>query len=216
MQNKIYLRPDVENMVGLSRSTLYAMIAQGTFAADASLIEADANKQNSTLKEDWDASTINPEDAPRAVKEYLDVLDHEAFGAASEVEPKFTSHSDPSSQWTAARKGPAFFAYSTNYLIDTDYSVIVDVEPSRSILSAEFGASRTMLDRVKDRFDLQPERLIADTAYTAQQKTSAGWLSAVSRRIFQCSPVAKMEPGLGSTSNGTLRTFNMFVQKANH
>ncbi|MFT4960282.1 MAG: hypothetical protein ACI92Z_001363 [Paracoccaceae bacterium] len=28
-----------------------------------------------------------------------------AFGAASEVEPKFTSHSDPASQWTAARKG---------------------------------------------------------------------------------------------------------------
>lgn len=68
------------------------------FAADASLIEADANKQNSTPKEEWDASTRNPEDAPRAVKEYLDVLDHEAFGAASKVKPKFTSHSDPSSQ----------------------------------------------------------------------------------------------------------------------
>ena len=34
------------------------------------------------------------------MKEYLDVLDDTAFGAASEVEPKFTSHSDPSSQWT--------------------------------------------------------------------------------------------------------------------
>ena len=43
--------------------------------------------------------------------------------------------------------------------------MIVDVEPSRSILSAEVGASRTMLDRVKNRFDLQPESLIADTAY---------------------------------------------------
>lgn len=31
MQNKIYRRPDVETMVGLSRSTLYAMIAEGTF-----------------------------------------------------------------------------------------------------------------------------------------------------------------------------------------
>ena len=158
----------------VARCIADGLVSGQRFAADASLIEADANKQNSTPKEDWDASTINPEDAPRAVREYLDVLDDAAFGAATTVEPKFTSHSDPSSQWTAARKGPAFFAYSTNYLIDTDYSVIVDVEPSRSILSAEVGASRTMLDRVKDRFDLQPERLIADTAYGSAK--NLGWL----------------------------------------
>ena len=123
-------------------------------AADASLIEADANKQNSTPKEDWDHSAIDPNDAPRAVKEYLDVLDDAAFGAASEVEPKFTSHSDPASQWTAARKGPAFFSYSTNYLIDTDHSVIVDVEGTRSIRQAEVGSVRTMLDRIKDSMTL--------------------------------------------------------------
>ncbi|SDG44388.1 hypothetical protein SAMN04488117_1212 [Celeribacter baekdonensis] len=64
----------------------------------------------------------------RAVREYLDTLDDAAFGAASDVQPKFTSHSDPASQWTAARKGPAFFSYSDNYLIDTDHGVILDVE----------------------------------------------------------------------------------------
>ena len=93
------------------------------------------------------------------------MLDDAAFGSASEVEPKFTSHSDPASQWTAARKGPAFFAYSDNYLIDTDHSVIVDVEATRSIRQAEVGSTCTMLDRVKVRFGLDPERLIADTAY---------------------------------------------------
>ena len=62
-------------------------------AVDASLIEADANKQNSTPKEEWDASTINPADAGRAVREYLDTLDDTAFGAASDVQPKFTPHS---------------------------------------------------------------------------------------------------------------------------
>ncbi|MFD0908592.1 helix-turn-helix transcriptional regulator [Ruegeria arenilitoris] len=31
MQDKIYRRPDVESLVGLSRSTLYAMIAEGAF-----------------------------------------------------------------------------------------------------------------------------------------------------------------------------------------
>lgn len=87
------------------------------------MIETDGNKQNSTLKEDWDHSAIDP----CAVREYLDVLDDAACGAASEVQPKFTSHCDPASQWTAARKGPAFFNYSTNYLIDTDHSIIVDV-----------------------------------------------------------------------------------------
>ncbi len=74
------------------------LVSGQRFAADASLIEADANKQNSTSKNDWDSSTINPDDAPRAVREYLDVLDDAAFGAATPVEPKFTSHSDPSSQ----------------------------------------------------------------------------------------------------------------------
>jgi hypothetical protein len=142
-------------------------------AADASPIEADANRQNATPEEDWDTSAINPDDATRAVREYLDVLDDAAFGAATIVEPKFTSHSDPSSQWTA-RKGPAFFDYSTNYLIDTDPAVIVDIEATRSILQSEVGSVRTMLDRVKCKFDLDPERIIADTAYGAGPML--GWL----------------------------------------
>ena len=55
----------------LFETTVARCIADGLvsglrFAADASLIEADANKQNSTPKEDWDTSTIKPEDAPRA------------------------------------------------------------------------------------------------------------------------------------------------------
>jgi transposase len=124
---------DSELLRHLFETTVARCIAEGLvsgqcMAVDASLIEADANKQNSTPKEDWDVSQIDPADAPRAVREYLDTLDEAAFGAASEVQPKFTSHSDAASQWTAARKGPAFFSYSDNYLIDTDHGVIVDVE----------------------------------------------------------------------------------------
>jgi len=99
------------------------------------------------------------------VLEYLAALDDAAFGAASEVKPKFTSHSDPAAQWTGANKGPAFFAYATNYLIDTDNAVIIDVETTRAIRQAEVGAARTMIDRTMDRFDLYLERLIADSAY---------------------------------------------------
>ena len=55
------------------------------FAVDASLISADVQKQNSSNPEDWAVRETDPNDAPRAVREYLDVLDDEAFGAASEV-----------------------------------------------------------------------------------------------------------------------------------
>jgi transposase len=82
----------------VARCIADGLVSGQRLAADASLIEADANKQNSTPKEDWDHSAIDPADAPRAVKEYLDVLDDAAFGAASPVVPKFTSHSDPASQ----------------------------------------------------------------------------------------------------------------------
>ena len=169
----------------VARCITEGLVSGQRMAIDASLIEADANKQNSTPKEEWDAATIDPTDAPRAVREYLNTLDEAAFGAASEVQPKFTSHSDPASQWTAARKGPAFFSYSDNYLIDTDHGVIVDVEATRSIRQAEVGSTKTMLKRVKERFDLHPERLIADTAYGTGPLL--GWL--VDRKIAPHIPV---------------------------
>ena len=141
------------------------LVSGQRFAVDASLIAADANRQNSSSKADWEVDKIDAEDAPRAVREYLATLDEAAFGAATTVKPKFMSHADPASQWTAARKGPAYFAYSTNYLIDTDNAVILDVEATRSVRQAEVGAARTMIDRVAKSFNLSPERLIADTAY---------------------------------------------------
>lgn len=82
-------------------------------AIDASLIEADANKQNSTPKEEWDAASINPEDAPRAVREYLDTLDEAAFGAASEVQPKFTSIPTPPANGQRHAKAPRSLAIPT-------------------------------------------------------------------------------------------------------
>lgn len=97
----------------------------------------------------------------------LNAMDPAALDAASEVQPEFTSHSDPANQWSAARNGPAFFSYSDDDLIDSDHGVIVDVEATRSIRQAEVGSTKTMLKRVKQKFDLHPERLIADTAYGA-------------------------------------------------
>jgi len=61
------------------------------FAVDASLIAADANKQRSVPGDEWRADAVDP---GRAVREYLETLDDAAFGAATEVKPKFISPSD--------------------------------------------------------------------------------------------------------------------------
>jgi transposase len=136
------------------------------FAVDASLIEADANRQRSIPGVEW-KKQIDPAAASRAVKEYLATLNEAAFGAATDVQPKFVSPSDPAAQWTGALKGPAIFAYADNYLIDVQYGVIVDVEASRAVRQAEVGAARTMIERTEARFGLRPQRLAGDTAYGA-------------------------------------------------
>jgi transposase len=142
------------------------MVGGEGFAVDASLIQADANKQRSIAGQDWRRDR-DPARSSRAVKEYLATLDDTAWGAASDVVPKFVSPSDPAAQWTGAHKGPAFFAYADNYLIDVKFGIIVDVEASRAIRQAEVGAARTMIERTGERFGLKPERLAADTAYGA-------------------------------------------------
>jgi transposase len=134
------------------------------FAVDASLIAADANKCRSTPGAAWNKA-IDPETAQRAVKDYLATLDDPAFGAASDVTPKFISPSDPAAQWTGALRNAAFFAYADNYLIDIKFGIIMDVEASRAIRQAEVGASRTMIERTEARFGITPDWLAADTAY---------------------------------------------------
>ncbi len=149
----------------VARCIAEGMVSGQRMAVDASLIEADANRQYSAPKEEWNVERIDADTAPRAVREYLDTLDEAAFGAASEVQPKFTSFSDPASQWTAARKGPAFFSYSDNYLIDTDHGIIVDVEATPARLSQEIIATKAMLERSAERHDFHPDRLAADGSY---------------------------------------------------
>jgi len=134
------------------------------FAVDASLIVADANKQRSIPGSEWNKAR-DRQGASRAMKEYLATLDDAAFGAASEVTPKFVSPSDPAAQWTGAMRGPAFFAYADNYLIDVKFGVIMDVEATRAIRQAEVGAAKTMIERTEERFDIKPAYLAADTAY---------------------------------------------------
>src|SRR5690606_20042597 len=75
---------------------------------------------------------------------------------------------------TAAPGGPAFYAYSTNYLIDVEAGVIVDVEATRANRIEEVNSTKTMVERVEERFGLKPQRLIGDTAYGTGEML--GWM----------------------------------------
>ena len=103
------------------------------FAVDASIIEAEAG---SKLAMPGDEPHVwqNPAHCKRAVREYLEGLDAETTVATA---PKRISLADPQSSWTAAPSGPAFFAYSTNYLIDVAHGVIVDVEATPAHRTSE-------------------------------------------------------------------------------
>ena len=146
------------------------LVGGESFAVDASLIEADASRQTCVPGADG----LPPETSSRAVEEYLAVLDEAAFGAATPVVPKMLSPSDPASRWTGADGGLAYFAYCTNYLIDLDNAVIVDVEACTAVRQAEVTAAKTMIERTRERFELWPERLAADTGYGSAEMLA--WL----------------------------------------
>jgi transposase len=154
----------------LRRCVREGLVGGEAFAVDASLIRADANRQKGIEG----AKGLLPDVSGRAVDEYLATLDDAAFGAATEVTPKFVSPADPAARWTGAHGGQAFFAYSDNYLIDIDNAIIVDVEATTAIRQAEVLAAKRMIQRSMERFDLYPARLMGDSAYGSAEML--GWL----------------------------------------
>ena len=154
----------------LGRCIQEGLVGGKGFAIDASLIRADANRQKGIEGK----KGLPPDAGGRAVEEYLAVLDDAAFAAATEVPPKFVSPADPAARWTGAHGGQAYFAYSTNYLIDVEHAIIVDVEATTAIRQAEVLAAKRMIERSMDRFDLYPARLMGDSAYGSAEML--GWL----------------------------------------
>ncbi len=154
----------------LQRCIREGLVGGEGFAVDASLIKADANRQNGIEGE----KGLPPQATGRPIEEYLAVLDDAAFGAATEVTPKFVSPADPAARWTGAHGGQAFFAYSTNYLIDVENAIIVDVEATTAIRQAEVLAAKRMIERSMERFDLYPAKLLGDSAYGSAEML--GWL----------------------------------------
>ena len=151
----------------LRRCMAAGLVKGEGFAVDASVVAADASGQRSvpgTASVDWSDERLRT----RAVREYLAALDE------SQAPPKSVSLTDPQARWTCAPGGPAFFAYSTNYLIDVEHGVIVDVEATPSYRSHEVESTKRMIERVEATFALKPERLIGDMAYGGA--TMLAWL----------------------------------------
>jgi transposase len=165
----------------LRRCMTEGLIQGEGFAIDASIIKADANRARNVPASDvvqWRQGT----QCNRAVREYLDALDannpvtedaleevHDTAVASRHISP-----TDPAAQWTAAPGGPAFYAYSTNYLIDLSAGIIMDVEATPAHRTPEVDSTRTMIDRVEQRFDIRPRRLVGDTAYGTA--SLLGWM----------------------------------------
>jgi hypothetical protein len=70
---------------------------------------------------------LDAEAVSRATKEYLATLDKFGIWGRQRCDAEFVSPSDSAAQWTGAIHGPAFFAYSDNYLIDVKSGIIMDV-----------------------------------------------------------------------------------------
>jgi transposase len=140
----------------LKRCMEEGLIGGEGFAVDASVVKADASKQrHHDDDDDWG-------DGSRAINEYLDALEKDG----DKLTPaKKVSQTDPMARWTAAPGGPAYYAYSTNYLVDTEAGIIVDVEATAALHSQEVASTKIMIERVQDRLGLETKRLIGDTAY---------------------------------------------------
>src|ERR1700687_3064572 len=156
------------------------LVGGEAFSVDASLIKADVDKKKRVPGEQpiaWPKA----EEASRAVREYLAALDAAdddekdgggdvggSSGSGSRSKPaKEVSLTDPQAAWVARPGVDPFFAYDANYLIDNKVGIILDAEGTRTNRTVEIAVAQAMVERVKRRFGLRPQRLAGDTAYGA-------------------------------------------------
>jgi transposase len=155
----------------LERCMVERLVGAEGFAIDASVVKADAARASAMPGTAVEQLAYGPAQATRAVREYLEGLEAEG---RPESARRNISVTDPAAEWTCAPGGPAFFAYSTNYLVDVRAGVIVDVEATSAHRIQEVTATQIMIDRVEERFGIKPEYLIGDTAYG--NAATLGWL----------------------------------------
>jgi transposase len=129
------------------------------FAVDGSFVHGDARRDRRVESVE---ALRKAGSSARPVREYLEALD--ADHPAHDGHAKYLSATDPAAAWNT-KEGLGKFGYFTNYLVDTENAVIVDVEATPARLAQEIKATKTMLQRVEGKHQLKPERLAADNAY---------------------------------------------------
>src|SRR6266849_6356260 len=124
----------------LERCVREGLVGIEGFAIDASLVKADANRQRGVpgTEADWSGG----QSISRPVREYLAALDQSELEKST---PKNISLTDPAAQWSAAW-GPAFYAYSANYLIDIAAGIVVDVEATPAHKTDEINATKKQIE----------------------------------------------------------------------
>ena len=175
------------------------LVGGEALSVDASLIKADVDKKK-RMPGDQPIAWPKAEEASRAVREYLTALDNArtdeendgrdgddsgSGGGRRRKPPKEVSLTDPQAAWVARKGTDPLFAYDANYLIDNKAGIIVDAEGTRANRIAEIAVAQTMLERVRHRFGLQPQRLAGDSVYGAVRLLK--WL--VDRKITPHVPV---------------------------
>src|SRR5438270_9452356 len=174
------------------------LVGGEAFSVDASLIKADVDKKK-RMPGDQLIAWPKAEEASHAVREYLATLDtvrddeehgdRDGNGSSSDGKrrkpPKEVSLTDPQATWVARPGVDPFFAYDANYLIDNKVGIILDAEGTRTNRAVEIGITQIMVERVRRRFDLRPQRLAGDSAYGAVRLLK--WL--VDRKITPHIPV---------------------------
>ncbi len=129
---------------------------------DGSTVEADANRDRRAAPDEIAATWDAQENVSRPVQAYLNDL-----AGARDMKskpPKYVSETDPQAAWSL-KDGPGRFSYETNYLVDDQHAIIVDVEATPARLSQEIIAAKTMLKRSGERLGFRPKSLAADKSY---------------------------------------------------
>jgi hypothetical protein len=149
------------------RRCVEAGLVGGTGAlVDGSTVAADANRDRRAAPDDIRTVWDEQDQVSRPVQAYLDQLEAEAAEPREgprHKPPKYVSETDPQAAWSL-KDGPGRFSYETNYLVDDQHAVIVDVEATPARLSQEIVAAKTMLERSR-KLGFAPTSLAADKSY---------------------------------------------------
>src|SRR6516164_6323479 len=123
------------------------LVGGEALSVDASLIKADVDKKK-RMSGDQPITWPKPEEASRAVREYLAALDNArneenggddgglGGGGNRRKPPKEVSLTDPQAAWVARKNTDPFFAYDANYLIDNKAGIIVQLSRARGELES--------------------------------------------------------------------------------